>query len=494
MSAVSQEEKKKKRRRKAVVPLLLLKISLVKFSLSQRLAAQTRGLQGVRGRRGRARKMGKRRREREDGKEKTGEGEGRQRGSVSTTSFLNGPATVASFLRDSASIAILLKGPVPAANLRPLHLYKFHGLVIHLAAHRRAPALSLPCLLANHLGSTFANHSQRGPTAVAGLPKGSVSVAGLPRGSAFTAGLQPASPEPIQQPGHPPGSPSEGPCFDSAPTLLFPELSPLTSASALSCLMLSALGSTPHLNSLRTCAFIETKENEGDPKCEISAETPPVSVHMRDDGAIDHDGSLAHIRRRWCCEDIRSRAGISPADSANGVHWSSQVKTLLQGARLGFFQFVANCFVPGRPENLLFKGALDRFKVKQTIAIMKALPDIFPSPVAPPKKLGHASEAMLHILASAEDPNTFLQTRPLSSPVVIVCETNCILAIKTMPVLIFPKEDISDSVMYIMAYYNTFHLTYPKCLATLLSVLQTEVLMDAIHDRDMTSSYKKSYG
>ncbi|XP_029943613.1 uncharacterized protein LOC115385697 [Salarias fasciatus] len=131
-------------------------------------------------------------------------------------------------------------------------------------------------------------------------------------------------------------------------------------------------------------------------------------------------------------------------------------------------------------------------EVKQAIATMKALPDIFPSPFAPPKKLGHASEAMLHILKSAEDANTFLQTRPLSSPVVIVTETNCILAIGTIPVLTFPKEDISDSVMYIMACYYTFHLTYPKCLATLLSVLQTEVLMDAIHDKDMTSSYKKA--
>lgn len=45
MSAASQEEEKN--RREAVVTLLLLKISLVKFSLSQRLAAQTRGLQGV---------------------------------------------------------------------------------------------------------------------------------------------------------------------------------------------------------------------------------------------------------------------------------------------------------------------------------------------------------------------------------------------------------------------------------------------------------------
>ncbi|KAI4799907.1 hypothetical protein KUCAC02_016445 [Chaenocephalus aceratus] len=112
--------------------------------------------------------------------------------------------------------------------------------------------------------------------------------------------------------------------------------------------------------------------------------------------------------------------------------------------------------------------------------------------MAPPKKLRHANEAVLHVLESAEDPNTFLQTRPLSSPVVIICETNCILAIGTMPVLIFPKEDIHESVMYLMACYYTFHLTYPKCIATLLSVVQTEVLLDAIHDCDMTTSYKKA--
>ncbi|XP_023854444.1 uncharacterized protein [Salvelinus sp. IW2-2015] len=127
-------------------------------------------------------------------------------------------------------------------------------------------------------------------------------------------------------------------------------------------------------------------------------------------------------------------------------------------------------------------------KVKHSIAMMKDLPDMFPSPVAPPKKLGHASEAMLHILESAEEPNTFLQARPLFSPVVHVCETNCVLAIGTMPVVTFPKEDIYASVTYLMACYYAFHLTYPKCIATLLSVLQTEVLSDAIHDRDMTSS------
>lgn len=69
MSAVSQEERKKKGRSTVVVHLLLLKISLVKFSLSQRLAAQNQGLQGVKGRRGRPR----------DQKEKEKKGGGRWR-------------------------------------------------------------------------------------------------------------------------------------------------------------------------------------------------------------------------------------------------------------------------------------------------------------------------------------------------------------------------------------------------------------------------------
>ena len=36
--------------------------------------------------------------------------------------------------------------------------------------------------------------------------------------------------------------------------------------------------------------------------------------------------------------------------------------------------------------------------VKQSLTMLKALPDMFPSPVVPPKRLGHASEAMLHVL------------------------------------------------------------------------------------------------
>uniref|UniRef100_A0AAV2J4Y4 Uncharacterized protein n=1 Tax=Knipowitschia caucasica TaxID=637954 RepID=A0AAV2J4Y4_KNICA len=131
-------------------------------------------------------------------------------------------------------------------------------------------------------------------------------------------------------------------------------------------------------------------------------------------------------------------------------------------------------------------------QVKNALAVLKVLPQMFPSHVGLPKRLGHPSDALFHILTSAEDPNTYLQSRPLVSPVVIVCETNCILAIGTVPLLTFPKEDLSESVMYLLGCYYTFHLTYPKCIGTLLSVLQTDVLLDAIHEKDMTTSYKKA--
>ena len=42
-----------------------------------------------------------------------------------------------------------------------------------------------------------------------------------------------------------------------------------------------------------------------------------------------------------------------------------------------------------------------------------------------------------------------------------------------------------------MAYYYTLHLTYPKCASTVLSVLQTEVLDNEIHEGDATHAYRK---
>ncbi|KAF1384393.1 hypothetical protein PFLUV_G00119670 [Perca fluviatilis] len=49
-------------------------------------------------------------------------------------------------------------------------------------------------------------------------------------------------------------------------------------------------------------------------------------------------------------------------------------------------------------------------------ALFRALPTLFPSPTAPPKKLGNASEALLHVLQPTEDPTIYLQKRPLSPP------------------------------------------------------------------------------
>ncbi|KAK9977289.1 hypothetical protein ABG768_019110 [Culter alburnus] len=109
----------------------------------------------------------------------------------------------------------------------------------------------------------------------------------------------------------------------------------------------------------------------------------------------------------------------------------------------------------------------------------------------PPKKLGHASEALLHVLQQTEDPTIYLQKRSLSSPVLLF-GSNCLIAIGTTPITTFAKEDLSEGLLYLMAYYYTLHLTYPKCVATLLSVIQTEVLEDSIHERDATASYKKA--
>ncbi|KAI7789478.1 hypothetical protein IRJ41_007726 [Triplophysa rosa] len=125
-------------------------------------------------------------------------------------------------------------------------------------------------------------------------------------------------------------------------------------------------------------------------------------------------------------------------------------------------------------------------------ALFRALPTLFPSPVAPPKKLGHASEALLLVLQPTEDPTIYLQKRPLFSPVLLFDGSNCLIAIGTTPITTFAKEDLREGLLYLMAYYYTLHLTYPKCVATLLSVIQTEILQDAIHERDATASYKKA--
>ena len=68
------------------------------------------------------------------------------------------------------------------------------------------------------------------------------------------------------------------------------------------------------------------------------------------------------------------------------------------------------------------------------------------------------------------------------------------IALGNTPVTTFDRRDFYEGLLYVMAYYYALHLTYPKCISTLLSVLQTEILLDSIHDQDLTPSYKKALG
>ena len=66
------------------------------------------------------------------------------------------------------------------------------------------------------------------------------------------------------------------------------------------------------------------------------------------------------------------------------------------------------------------------------------------------------------------------------------------IAIGNTPVTTFDRKKFHEGLLYLLGYYYCLHLTYPKFIATLLSVLQTEVLQDSLHDRDLTASYKKA--
>ncbi|KAL3973546.1 hypothetical protein ACER0C_024753 [Sarotherodon galilaeus] len=140
----------------------------------------------------------------------------------------------------------------------------------------------------------------------------------------------------------------------------------------------------------------------------------------------------------------------------------------------------------------MLKPPMGMDKAEQALEILRVLPSLFPSTSAPPKRVRDASEPLVHVLEDQEDPNTYLMKCPLSCPVLIVSPSNCILAVGDVPITMFPKDEVTEGALYLMAYYYTLHLTYPKCDASLLSVIQTEVLLDKIHERDLTSSYKKS--
>ncbi|KAI4881948.1 hypothetical protein NFI96_017380, partial [Prochilodus magdalenae] len=134
-------------------------------------------------------------------------------------------------------------------------------------------------------------------------------------------------------------------------------------------------------------------------------------------------------------------------------------------------------------------------EVQPCIEIWKGLPALFPSGVPPPKKLGQPSEALFHILmisVPSENAAAFLGRHPLSCPLLLIHQENCMIAIGKNPVTAFPKDLLHKGFLYVMAFYYALHLTYPKCIATLLSVLQTEVLGDVLHEQDSTASYKRA--
>ncbi|KAG9328774.1 hypothetical protein JZ751_010708, partial [Albula glossodonta] len=76
----------------------------------------------------------------------------------------------------------------------------------------------------------------------------------------------------------------------------------------------------------------------------------------------------------------------------------------------------------------------------------------------------------------SEDPDMLLQRRPITSPILLVESADLLLAVGTMPLITLPKEMIHQAPLILMGCYYTFHLTYSRYVATLLSIIQTEVL------------------
>uniref|UniRef100_A0AAV2LU40 Uncharacterized protein n=1 Tax=Knipowitschia caucasica TaxID=637954 RepID=A0AAV2LU40_KNICA len=81
----------------------------------------------------------------------------------------------------------------------------------------------------------------------------------------------------------------------------------------------------------------------------------------------------------------------------------------------------------------ILKPPMGMDEVHQAVEVLRILPSLFPSASAPPKKLKDASEALLHVLQDKEDPNTYLKKRPLSSPVLLLSPSNCLVAIGNKP-------------------------------------------------------------
>ncbi|XP_063751442.1 uncharacterized protein LOC134872193 [Eleginops maclovinus] len=97
--------------------------------------------------------------------------------------------------------------------------------------------------------------------------------------------------------------------------------------------------------------------------------------------------------------------------------------------------------------------------VEHATAVFRALPLLFPSSFIPPKKLGASSEALFHVLTASEDPQSFLRQRPLSSPVLLLAEDTCMIAVGNMPVTTFDSSKFYEGLLYLLGYYYALHLT-----------------------------------
>ncbi|XP_049897474.1 uncharacterized protein LOC126388390 isoform X1 [Epinephelus moara] len=199
-------------------------------------------------------------------------------------------------------------------------------------------------------------------------------------------------------------------------------------------------------------------------------------------------------RPRWRGVNLRNLRPLCVAPrTANAVDPPAPARIGLVNARsLANKTFILKDFLTSRGLDFLCVTETWLTVVEHATAVFRVLPLLFPSSTAPPKKLGASREALFHVLTTSEDPYCLLRQRPLSCPFVLLSEDNCMIAVGSTPVTTFDREDLCEGLLYIMAYYYAFHLTYPKCISTLLSVLQTEILQDSIHDQDLAPSYKKA--
>ncbi|XP_077953517.1 uncharacterized protein LOC120812184 [Gasterosteus aculeatus] len=86
----------------------------------------------------------------------------------------------------------------------------------------------------------------------------------------------------------------------------------------------------------------------------------------------------------------------------------------------------------------VMKPPMNLDAVEYAIAVFKALPALFPSPTAPPKKLGNASEALLHVLQPTEP--TFRRDHSLH----LFCSLMGPAVFGTNPITTFAKEDLCE--------------------------------------------------